>query len=389
MDVKVSVFRERGHERGCYDWCVLEPATASRTPARPLVRAAARLAARAALLCVSASFVSASCGQTLLGIMPGVINDPGNVGLRRAILKFGIDRVCAEMTKRSLPLRLNPDDPSVGRFVTHQCASQDLGNGELAVQFRGSGYVWTNLTQRMAFDAGGAIQYDTDFQMDGSTMYIYFRKRASSGVTFQTKLVEQPQAAAVNALPFGQGGQGIGNALGTRIMEAEIAKGFTVIRESNGSADFGVGMVPKGERPQAPYRVTDGGKVMLANDRSEVHQNQRDFVGPLEVTEGAELIVHATIDGAPAIDVLILPRGPGEMWLAQYTTQAATTPPPSAPLLDEPIRAGGVWKKTLSLPAGLYYVVLDNTATAGRSMPTTHARDDRAAMVSYGIALDP
>jgi len=59
------------------------------------------------------------------------------------------------------------------------------------------------------------------------------------------------------------------------------------------------------------------------------------------------------------------------------------------PLLDEAVPAGAVFKRTLAVPAGSYYLVLDNTATAGRTMPPKIAGDDRAANVSYGIALDP
>jgi len=189
-------------------------------------------------------------------------------------------------------------------------------------------------------------------------------------------------------LPLGGGGQSVANALGEKILKGEIEKGFTVIRSSNGDVEFGLGVVEKGAHPTSPYRLDTKGKVVLANERSEVHQNQRDFIGPLEIPRGARLDLSLAIDGAPGIDVILIPRSMGEAWLQTYTTQAVTTPPPSLPLLDEPVYSGAVWRRSVSPPAGLYYVVLDNTATAGRTAPTGFAHDDRAALVSYAITLD-
>ncbi len=57
----------------------------------------------------------ASCagtGQGLLGIMPGAINDPGNRSLRRAILQYGLDQFCAQMTTHNAPLTLAADSPN-------------------------------------------------------------------------------------------------------------------------------------------------------------------------------------------------------------------------------------------------------------------------------------
>jgi hypothetical protein len=320
------------------------PGSRSDRPARDItsfVRHLTRVLTRLAGLFLCASLTGASCGQSALGLLPGVVNDPGNLSLRRAILRFGTERMCAEMSKRSMPLRLHPEDPAIGRFFATQCATAELASGDLAVQFSGFGYVWTNLTGRITFEASGAIQYDTDFLMDGSTMYVYFRQRQTSSSTFNTRVVERPQASLLAALPFG-GGRDLGSSVGGQILKSEIAKGFTVVRSSGGSAEFGLGVVERGQHPSlTPFRVTDSGKPILANDRSELHQNQRDFVGP------------------------------------------------AAPLLDEAVTAGGVFKRTLSVPPGLYYLVVDNTPNAGRTQPPNVAGDDRAAMVSYGIALDP
>jgi hypothetical protein len=335
-----------------------------------------------------ASFVGASCGQSYLSLMPGVINDPGNLSLRRSILAFGISHMCAEAQKRSVPLKLRTEDPVLGRFRTTTCFSQGLANNNVFVQFGGSGYAWTNLTQRMSFDAAGAVEYDVDFLMSGATMYVYFREKSTSAATFTPKLIEQPAAATVSGLPLGANGQSLAVSFGQQIMANEIARGFTVIRDADGSVQFSLGVVEKGTRPvdASPYTALSGN--VQANERTEVHQNQRDFAGPFEVPDGKSLSITASIEGAPAIDIIVMPRALGEAWLQTYTTQAQTTPPPAPPVLDEPAYAGPLWRRKLSVPEGLYYVVFDNTATAGRTAPTGYGKDDRAALVSYAVTVE-
>ena len=341
-------------------------------------------------LALFASFaVGASCGQTALGIFPGVINDPGNLSLRKAILGFGTSKICEEAYRRSLPLKLREEDPIIGRFHATNCQVAPLATGNLAVTFGGFGWVWTNLTQRMSFEASGSVEYDTDFLMDGSTMYVYFRQKSTSAATFTIKLVEQPQAtAALGGINFAAGGQNVANDLGSQIMRGEIAKGFTVIRKPGGDVEFGLGLIEKGQHPTLPYKPDANGHSVLENERCEIHQNQRDFLGPFEVPQGVKLGVTLSVDGAPGADFLVVPRYMGEPWLQTYTTQAVTTAPPGTPVLDETVFSGPIWHRSLTLAPGAYYLVLDNTSTAGRSAPPGFARDDRAALVSYSITLE-
>ncbi len=332
------------------------------------------------------SFLGASCGQKTLAILPGIVNDPSNLSLRREILAFGTSRMCGEVKKQSVPLRLQPDDPITGRFFPNACYAQELPNKNVLIQFGGSGYAWTNLTKRLSFEASGAVEYDIDFLMDGSTMYVYFRPKTTTAANFKSLVVEAPQAAAVGGMQIG--GQSLSNSVGEQIVRGAIDKGFTVIRAADGSTEFGLGVVEKGARPSSPYKVSEQGLTIVANDRSEVHQDQRDYVGPVDVPKGAKLVLNLSVDGAPAVDLIVVPRALGEQWLQSYTTQVALTPPPSLPFIDEPVYAGAMVRRELSLPAGQYYLVLDNTSVAGRTAPTSYAHDDRAALVSFAIAID-
>jgi hypothetical protein len=348
----------------------------------------AALRALGLALCLSlAGTVCGACGQGALGVMPGVVNDPGNLSLRRGILAFATGQICTEMRKRSIPLRLRDEDPVTGRFYPGTCVAQELVNGNLVVQFGGSGVVWTSLTKRMSFDASAAVEYEHDFLMDGDTMYVYFRQRSTTAASFTTRLIEQPAAISLGGVSLAQG-SAYADALGSQLVKTQIARGFTVIRDDDGAVQFGLGIIPKGQRPDAPYERRDNGKLLLANERTEVHQNQRDYVGPLEITDSDQaLTLTVAVDGAPGVDVLLVSRGAGEQWLQAYLTQPAPAPLAAAPLLDEPVYSGAPWRRTVPLPEGQYYVVVDNTNTAGRTQPTTYALDDRAALVSYAVEV--
>jgi hypothetical protein len=95
------------------------------------------------------------------------------------------------------------------------------------------------------------------------------------------------------------------------------------------------------------------------------------------------------IDGAQNVDVMVVHRGIGEAWLVNYTSQATLNQAPAPPVLDEPVTSGMVWRRTLPLPIGQYYVVFDNSPAAGRSAPPVVAGDDRAVLVNYAVELGP
>jgi hypothetical protein len=371
-------------------------------PGRPI---AIGRAAAALLGCSLGLSTMIGCSaQTYLAVMPGVLNDPSNRTLRRELLGFGTGSLCKEMMQRSIPMKLREDDPTIGRFYPRKCNVETLDNGDLYIQFSGAGFAWSNLTKRIGFSASAAIEYDQDFRLDGSTMYVYFRPAATTQKKFELGMTEAGNLPQNPLGPFLPGGsaQGFANQIGEGLLEHEIGRGFTVVRESDGSVQFSVGILQPGEKPNAPYARNGQKRLVYVNERIEVHSAQRDFVGPLEVPDDdMALYLTMQVEGAPTIDVLVYHRAIADGWLESYLTAPVAGAPPGVPLLDEVVSASGglpgqsgvpqpgarPFRRMVRVPKGAYYLVLDNTATAGRSSPPTALMDDRAALVNLAVEL--
>jgi hypothetical protein len=155
------------------------------------------------------------------------------------------------------------------------------------------------------------------------------------------------------------------------------------------NVEFALGLVPLGQKPFHPYQIEKGdGNVTYENERVEVHQNERDFVGPIVVDgSGHALRLKVAVDGAPAIDLLVLRQQDAEASLAAYYEYGPVGPLVGTPVSSEVINTGNAAQRSIVVPAGTYYVVFDNTATAGQVAPTPNPLDDRAAVVNYLIQI--
>jgi hypothetical protein len=346
----------------------------------------------ALLFVLSASLFACPSRETLgrgaLSILSeGVVNNPANKSLRFDILKFGLDQFCFEMTRRGVPLKLSDDQPVLGRFFADTCQSQvvdDEDRKSFVVQYSGRGYGWTNLSGRLGFTSAGLAEYAPDFQMHEGAMYIYFRPRNIDATSFRTLMVESGVARAGMAVT------GINpDQLGKNLVQGQLGRGFTVIRySSKGETDFGLGYIAKGQKPFKPFQISHSDNLTVANDRTEVHSAQQDFVGGFDVTEeGQALFLTMSLDGAPAVDVLLVPKGVGDTMIDRYIRGPGPTSLEYTPLLDEPLTAGQVWKRYVQVPKGLYYVIIDHSSRVGRSAPPAGIADDRAAKIDYVVQV--
>jgi hypothetical protein len=119
-----------------------------------------------------------------------------------------------------------------------------------------------------------------------------------------------------------------------------------------------------------------------------VHQGERDFIGPIEITEDHRaLFLSGSLDGITAADLFVMGKNEAEAALRAYFEQRSAGPLVAPPLVNDVLQAGVPYNHTIPLPRGMYYVVLDNTATAGRVSPPTNLMDDRAALINYVIQI--
>lgn len=344
----------------------------------------ATLAAVALTGCPSREAVG-SQALTVLGA--GVVNDPRNKSLRFDVLKFGLERFCVEMQKTGAAVKLADDQPVIGRFFADGCSQQVLDDPKrqsIVVQFSGKGYAWTNVSRRLGFTSAGLLELKPDFKLHEGAMYVYFRPKQVDAASFERRVVESAFATA------GAAAAGVDfDRVGRRILAGQLGRGFTVIRvDDSGETDFGLGMIPTGERPFRPYRVEHSEHRTVANDRTEVHSQQQDYIGAFEVADDDQAAyLNLVVEGAPAVDVLIVQKAMGDMMLNQYVSAPGPAKLPAQPFLDEVLVQGQPFRRYVPLPKGNYYLVLDHSPAAGRSQPPQGQRDDRAARVDYLVQV--
>lgn len=347
-----------------------------------------RLLAAVALFGLTGCPKKETVGMAAMSVLgPGVINDPKNKSLRFDILKYGLDEFCKEMRERGAPLKLRDGEPVLGRFFADGCTTQIIDEEQrksLVLQYSGRGYAWTNVTGRLGFTSAGLVEYAPDFQLQSGAMYVYFRPRNVASASFQTLLVESALAKTGIALTRIDPDQ-----IGRDIVENQLKRGFTVVRyTSNGETDFGLGYVAVGSRPFRPFSVQSEDKVTLDDDRTEVHSNQQDYVGGFIVPDdGQALYLTAQVDGAPAVDLLVVSKSDGDRVIDGFVRTPGPSVLPEPPLLDETVVAGALWKRQIAVPKGTYYLVVDNSPVLGRASPPAAVGDDRAARVDYVVEV--
>jgi hypothetical protein len=342
------------------------------------------LAGLALVLSVS-SAGCAGCGQSALCSMKGTINAPQSRTMRRHLMEDGLKEFCRQMLLHSTTLRMENDQAGMGRFFPTDCQKTDAANGDIFVRFSGVGYAHTNMTRKVTFSMSGAVQYNQDFQVsDDCEIYAYFRPRQITGENFQIKKIEQQTAAYFNSL------SNMGETFGKNLVSKKLREGFTVIHDREEHDAFTLGILAVGQKPAQAFQ-TGAREHMEAydNQRIEVHQNQREFVGPIEVREpGKGIYLSARLDGGVPLDVLVLTQRDANPALLQYIDVPAVQAMAGQPLLTDAISAQTQnYQKVIPTPPGLYYVVFDNTALAGINNPTGGLNDDRAALLDYAVQI--
>jgi hypothetical protein len=344
---------------------------------------------RSSRLCVFLFGIAAgygACSPNSVCKLAGPINDPSNRTLRRSIMSFGLDQFCQQMTTRNAPLKLTPDAPIIGRFYPEHCTQRLLDNGDLWVQFDGFGYAWTSVTKKVTFTSAATIQYNQDFRCaDDNSIYAYFDTRSASPPDFNVVQIENPMAKLAQ-----DWFKPITDNFARQLVSGKLAQGFTVIRGDDGSTDFDLGHLALGTHPAHPFNFHGTSRIAWESARTSVYANERDFIGPIAVEDSNRAIyVTMQLDGQALVHVLVVPKSEGDASLQLYTRYGPAGPLAYPPRFADVVQYGVQYQRAVPVPAGMYYVVIDNTASAGQppAAPMLAFGVDPAAVVNYAIQI--
>ena len=161
--------------------------------------------------------------------------------------------------------------------------------------------------------------------------------------------------------------------------------------QDSAATDFSLGHLPLGQRPFHPLDVRGASRITYENLRTEVHSSERDFIGPITVDgSGRAIYMQMHLEGVQMVDVFLVPKVQGDASLQLYVQYGAVGPLAYPPPFADVVQYGVEYKRAVPVPAGMYYVVIDNTPSAGRVAPPPPlfgVVGDAAAVVNYAIQI--
>ena len=299
---------------------------------------------------------------------------------------FGASRMCPEMMKAGVPLRLQDRSPAIGRFFPSQCSyAVDDNRRTVAISFAGQGYGYMAPAKRLGFSVSGSIELRPGIQLAGDKAYVFGHfNRIINGPTFQVGYIENPVIDIAANLP---GVGSLANLFGNQVVAGELTRGFTVVNTDKGN-DFALGILTPPQVPHHPFDTSASERFTFANETIEVHQNQRDYLGPFDIPEAGKTLFLSFSNQGPALDIMVVNRYTGDAWRDAYQ-RGMLGPPPGPVMAGGPLQANMSDSRKYSLPPGQYYVVVDNTAAAGLVSPPASIIPlaDAMARVSYVAQL--
>jgi hypothetical protein len=300
---------------------------------------------------------------------------------------FGAQKLCPEMTKKGAPLKLAPDGNTVGRFFPTRCR-HDVNDAAqtVTIHFGGSGYAWTPVAGRVGFSVDASIEYGMDFWLGEDSMYVWAKtKNVVYGPEFKIGYVENRVVNWAAQSPAGY----LVNTFGAQIVQGQLSSGFTVVHTDAGD-EFTLGILQPPARPKKPYDTSGGERFVLGNETTEVRYDQVDFIGPYEVVDDDQAMFLRMKVNGPNLDVMVIHRANGDLWREGLQQGGKLGPPPSPPITGFVLQPGTELRQRVKLPAGQYYVVIDNSTRMGSVGPPWNPLSvvgGNLAVVSYVAEL--
>ena len=302
--------------------------------------------------------------------------------MRFDLIRWGVEQFCNELTQTGTPLRLSDDQPVIGRYYAKQCSATILdgdSSEKMLARFSGEGFAWTLATGRIGFSAPTLMELAPDFRIYQRSVYVYFRPTTidSSGLrvlmTENDSLLRAAELADVDA-----------NAVGARLIQAQLERGFTAIFHEDGHLEFSLGLLELGEKPFLPYQVEQSRLQTYANGRTEIPAGGRDYIGRISLESAQALVLHLKVEGTDSIDVALLPAEEGEASLQNYLTQRSHLLSPKRLAFYAQVAKIAPLKTSIRLEAGQYFLMLDHDKGFGDAQPQP---PELAARVDYLIQV--
>jgi hypothetical protein len=275
---------------------------------------------------------------------------------------YGANRVCPEMLKRGIPIKMQSLGPnSVGRFFPQNCRAM-LNDQErsLYVDVQGTGYAFTSVTKRVGFWASIQVEFKPDFRMADDAMYVWGRfYRLPSKPDVRILGIENTAINVASQLPFGGD---LTSNITQGFVTSEVGRGFTVIRSEDGD-DFALGLLNPPYKPPRPFENKEE-RYIMATDTTEIHGNQRDYLGPFEIKRKDQgVFIKLNVQGAPLFATLVT-KETGDLWRVPYERVQPLAAPPG-PVLGSFQANPGQMTQFYPLNPGSYYLVVENRASGG------------------------
>ncbi|HYP89718.1 MAG TPA: hypothetical protein VEQ59_16235, partial [Polyangiaceae bacterium] len=246
-------------------------------------------------------------GAVGCGLFRGSVN--ANPALRWFLFSnFGAQRMCPEMLKRGMALKLTPNGNGIGRFFPERCTAQVNDAAQtVTLAFSGTGFAWTPIAGRVGFAVSATLDYRMDFFMAEDATYVWAKPaRIVYGPDFRMGAIENKM---VDFAAQGPGGYMV-STFGSQIVQGQLSSGFTVVHTDQGD-EFSMGILLPPARPHSFFSVANG-RTLLEHDTTEVRVDQMDLIGPLEVpSSGQALFLRFQLTG-PAVDAMLIRRGAGD-----------------------------------------------------------------------------
>lgn len=314
-----------------------------------------------------------------------LVNDPDNEDLRAQLIAHVVDHYRDTPANKSLPLR-NDEGQVIGRFRIDEAvvkqpfkdSTEPAKRRIFTVDLKGGGELWHPRGGRVAFTGSAFVTYQVDFHVEAWAAYAYFECMEIERARFECLHID-------NIL--GQIFRGAVRSAGTQSLDECLRPGFTVIAKASGDTYLAQGRVGSEFTPRlGPYKEEDRehGFDTIHNDITLLHAEFRDFLGPIELFDGAELRV--TLDTQPlnegrsfGVDVYVLTE-------AQFAEFEKFYPHNMDELvklesIEERIDMQKLNMSTDKL-SGNVYILIDNTGWGSGRDAT---RRSQAGLVSYYI----